>query len=119
MDKKLFVESINAIHQQVLLDIEISEHLGKAFPGAFQANLLPSNSILQNQLIKILQTEMKDGDKWIDYFCWELNFGQENWRLKVTDGGKEVPLTTPEDLYKLLLNGINRRKTQMATKFPR
>ena len=29
-------------------DIEVSKHLGKAFPDAFEANLLPKNQFLQN-----------------------------------------------------------------------
>jgi hypothetical protein len=110
MDKQLFIESIEAIQQQCEFDIEVSKNLGKAFPDAFDANLLPNNHFLQNALIKILQTEMNDlenvecGASWIEYFCWELNFGQENYRLKVYTNGKEVPMSNADELYYFLNN---------------
>ena len=110
MDKQLFIEAIDAIQKQVELDIEVSKHLGKAFPDAFEANLLPKNHFLQNILLKILQTEMNDlenvecGASWIEYFCWELNFGQENYRLKVYTNGKEVSMSNAAELYDFLNN---------------
>lgn len=110
MKKELFIEAIEAIKQQCELDDEVSKHLGKAFPNAFEANLLPKNHFLQNILLKILQTEMNDlesvecGATWIEYFCWELNFGQENYRLKVYSNGCEVPMSNAAELYDFLNN---------------
>ena len=108
MDKKLFVESIEAIKKQVQLDLEVAKHLGQAFPDAFEANLLPKNHFLQNALIKVLQAEMNDlelceyGQSWIEYFCFELNFGAENYRLKVYSEGKEIPMSNASELYDFL-----------------
>ena len=110
MDKQLFIEAIDAIQKQVELDIEVSKHLGKVFPYAFEANLLPKNHFLQNALLRVLQFEMNDlenvecGTSWIEYFCWELNFGSENYRLKVYSHGNEVPMSTAADLYDFLNN---------------
>ena len=110
MDKQLFIEAIEAIKKQVQLDIEVSKHLGKAFPEAFEANLLPKNHFLQNALIHILQVEMNDiqlceyGYSWIEYFCWELNFGEENYRKKVTQNGKEIKMSNAAELYDFLNN---------------
>ena len=110
MNKELFIEAIEAIQKQVQLDIEVSKHLGKAFPDAFEANLLPKNHFLQNVLLNILQTEMNDlenvecGASWIEYFCWELNFGAENYRLKVYSHGGEVPMSNAAELYDFLNN---------------
>ena len=110
MKKELFIEAIEAIKQQSELDNEISNNLGKAFPNAFSANLLPQNHFLQNALLKVLQTEMNDlkpvecGVSWIEYFCWELNFGAENYRLKVYSKGSEVPMSTAAELYDFLNN---------------
>lgn len=110
MDKQLFIEAIDAIQQQCELDEKVSKHLGQAFPDAFEANLLPKNHFLQNILLKILQTEMNDlenvecGASWIEYFCWELNFGQENYRLKVYTNGKEVSMSNAAELYDFLNN---------------
>ena len=110
MKKELFIEAIEAIKQQCELDDEVSKHLGKAFPDAFEANLLPKNHFLQNILIKILQTEMNDlenveyGASWIEYFCWELNFGDKNHSLKVYSHGMEVPMSNAAELYDFLNN---------------
>ena len=104
MDKKLFVETIDAVEKQAKLDVAVENHLGKAFPDAFTANLMPRNEILQNALIKILKIEMNDlEDSWIEYFCWELDFGKNNHRLKVISNEKEIPLTNASELYDFLL----------------
>ena len=110
MNKELFIEAIEAIQKQLQLDREVSEHLGKAFPYAFEANLLPRNNFLQNALIHVLQVEMNDlplcehGQSWIEYFLWELNFGEENYRLKVTQNGKEIKMSNAAELYDFLNN---------------
>ena len=110
MKKELFIEAIEALKQQCELDAEVSKHLGKAFPNAFEANLLPRNHYLQNALLKVLQTEMNDlesveyGASWIEYFCWDLNFGAENYRLKAYSHGKEVPMSNAAELYDFLNN---------------
>lgn len=110
MNKEIFIEAIEAIQKQVALDIEVSKHLGKAFPDAFDANLLPKNHFLQNALLHVLQVEMNDlqlcehEQSWIEYFLWELNFGEENYRLKVTDNGKNIPMSNASELYDYLIN---------------
>lgn len=108
MEKELFVKSIVAIQKQLQHDILVAEKLGEAFPNAFNANLLPDNHWLQNALIENLATAMKDKDSWIEHFCWELNFGAENYRLKVYDKDKkEISLSTPEELWEFLKNNKN------------
>ena len=110
MNKELFIEAIEAIQKQIQLDIEVSKYLGKAFADVFEANLLPKNHFLQNALLKVLQIEMNDlesvecGASWIEYFCWELNFGAENYRLKVYSNGGEVPMSNASELYDFLNN---------------
>ena len=102
MTKELFIECIEALSKQVEIDAKVSEHLAKAFPNTYAANLLPDNNILSEIIIKILRTEFNDCCDWINYYCYELDFGKENYRLKVYDKEKEIPLSIPEDLYNLL-----------------
>lgn len=110
ISRELFIEAIEAIQKQAEYDIEVSGHLGKAFPDAFTENLIPKNHFLQNALLHILQVEMNDlqlckyGQSWIEYFLWELNFGKENYRLKVTDHGKEVKMSNAGELYDFLIS---------------
>lgn len=115
MKKKLFVKTILAIKLQIQNDILISKKLGEAFPNSFSANLLPDNHWLQNALLEVLQIAMEDEfdtvykQSWIEYFCWELNFGEENYRLKAYDKNqKEIPLSTPGHLWEFLES--NRKK---------
>lgn len=130
MEKKLFIESIEAIEKQNNYDISVSENLAKAFPDCFQASLLPRNHFLQNALIKFLQESMNDVNKssCIEHFCGELDFGKKNHRLKVTIGKKNIPMSNAGELidvvfidefgylveekdskYKVLLSGAYHR----------
>lgn len=103
MDKTLFVKSIEAIRDNVRLHITRAELLTKLYPNSFAANLINTDSNLIDCFIDLLKEQMNDKDNWIEHFCWELNFGEENYRLKVLDKeGKEIPLTTAEDLWDLL-----------------
>ena len=44
-----------------------------------------------------------DKDKWIEYFCFELNFGRKWESGMITEkDGTDIILKTPEDLYDLL-----------------
>ena len=110
MTKELFIRAIEAIKKQRDHDVEMAKHLGAAFPNAFEANLLPNNESLQNMLIEILQIEMNDIEKakyqptWIEYFCWELDFGAENYRLGVFVNDEEVPMSNAAELYDFLIN---------------
>ena len=51
MKKESFVDAIKAIENQIKKDAEVAGHLSKAFPNAFEANLLPVNSILYDTII--------------------------------------------------------------------
>lgn len=44
-----------------------------------------------------------DKDKWIEYFCFELDFGKKWEPGMITEkDGTDIILKTPEDLYELL-----------------
>jgi len=104
MNKELFIECIQAIEKQMKYDEEVANNLGKAFPNAYKENLLPKNHLLQNALIHVLQVEMNDEfNSWIEYFLWETNFGEESYRLTASIDQKPIHLSTPEDLYDLLI----------------
>jgi hypothetical protein len=108
MTKELFIECIEALEKQSESDIEMVNNLEKVFPNVFNCgDLLPDNKI-EEMLIKVLKIELEDCCDWIGYYCYELDFGKENWRLKVyTKEGDEIPLKTAEDLYNLLTSSFN------------
>jgi hypothetical protein len=105
MKKELFIKAIEALKKQREIDIEVAKHLAKVFPYAFEANLLPNNESLKNMLVEILKEEMNDKKTcWIEYFCWELNFGSKNDHLKVYKNGIEIAMANATELYDLLIN---------------
>ena len=115
MKKESFVRIINAIDAQYSKDKENAKLLEKVFTDS---TIIPSYcDELTNSIIAALKSEMNDKkDSWIDYYIYELDFGRENDRLKANDKyGKELPLSTPENLYDLLENN-NRQKDEKTNK---
>ncbi|MEA2041152.1 MAG: hypothetical protein U9N85_01180 [Bacteroidota bacterium] len=111
MTKELFIEAVNAIEKQIRYDIEVSKNLGKVFPNAHSANLLPENHYINNVLIKVLQEEMGDtelcehGQTWIEWFCFETDFGNESWRLNAYDENKQlIKMSNAAELFDYLNN---------------
>jgi len=113
MTKELFIKSIEALQKQYEHDKKCSEALQVVFSAAFSSNLSYNNRFVNNVLLEILQIQMEDNhkDSWIEYYCFELDFGKENNRLKVYGRDKkEIPLKTPEDLWNLLKSNIKENK---------
>ena len=111
MKRETFIEAIEAIANQIRFDIEVSKKLGEAFPNAHTANLLPDNHFVSNALMKVLQEEMNDnelckyGQSWIEWFCFETDFGNESYRLKAFDENKlPIKMDNAGDLYDFLNN---------------
>lgn len=115
--KEVFVETISKIKQQYEWDKDCSEKLKSVFPNAFKANLMYENHLVMNQIVKLLQVAFNDNHEhsWIEYFLWELNFGEENYRLKATDkDGKNIPLSTAGELYDLLTGIVIKEKNSLT-----
>ena len=107
MKRELFIEAINAIEKQLEKDIEISKILGKVFTSAFEANLMPDNQLLSNALIKVLQEEMNDtkrkyGQSWIEWFCFETDFGKRSELKAYDENNKEIKMNNAGDLFDFL-----------------
>lgn len=98
--KQTFVEAINNIEKQYRAESKFSEAVNAYFCDDVD-NSLPRNWVV-NSLVKILQQHFNDekAESWIEYFCWEIDFGKEEAKVKVN--GKPFTLKTAEDLYKLL-----------------
>jgi hypothetical protein len=103
MNKETFIKAIEALEKQENYNFEFSEKLGKCFPNAHSANLLPDNHFLSNILIQILQEEMNDMDNWIEWFCYEKDFGKYEDIKAYDEDGKEIPMSTTEELYNFLI----------------
>lgn len=111
MKRETFIEAIEAIAKQIENDIKVGKSLGEAFPNAHTASLMPDTNYLINALIKVLQEDMNDtelcehGTSWIEWFCFETDFGSESWRLKAYNKDKSViPMNNAGELYDYLNN---------------
>lgn len=101
--KEEFVKAMESLRLQNEKDVEIAGLLGKAFPNAFEADLLPQTEIIQNGMIALLEELTNDRGEWIKHFMWELDFGKEAYRLKVYHNEKEYTLSDASKLYDFML----------------
>ena len=63
----------------------------------------------QDLCIELLGKIFHDVDGWISYWIYDLGYGKEYKHGMVTDvNGTNVPLKTPEDLYHLLVENLNK-----------
>lgn len=89
-----FVTSINNIKELTETNSYLSKYLLCDY-------LECGNNVICN-LVSCLQKLMCDDEnEWIDYYLWELDFGKHSGKVMVDD--KEIELTTPSDLYNLLI----------------
>ena len=102
--KQTFINAINSIDKLHKKNIQFAVNMGKCFPNSNSAHFITDTDFVTTALIQVLQELFKDNHahSWIEYFCWVLDFGRENWRLKATDNGTEIPLSTPEQLFDFL-----------------
>ncbi len=111
---ELFNEAINTLEEQYAKDRLFGQTLNICFPENYAENLMPNNSLLTNMLLKMLQHLTNDYTEtnlsWIEYYCFELNFGAKYKPGSVTDYDINVDLSTPTALYNFLLKNDSIRQ---------
>ena len=107
MTKELFIATINSIKKQIEIDRKNSSMLQEMFPD--DIIYCGDNSELFNALNKILKESMKDEYDWIDYFIYELDFGEKyrNGMVKESDGSI-IDLSNVERLYEFLIKTYSK-----------
>lgn len=98
MTKENFIQLVESLEKQTDYDKEMASHINKVF----KCDALYDTSIVQDSVIKVLESELSDVDRWIDYFIYELDFGREGTTGSVMINKKPVPMRTPEDLWNIL-----------------
>lgn len=97
-------EVFNEIIEDIRIANDYQENLNKFFSknGADGYIFQPDCTCSVLKLLHLIFGE-KDADEWIEHFCLELNFGRKYKEGDVLDkDGKNIPLTTTDDLYRLL-----------------
>ena len=103
MNKELFIEILNSLNKQDEVDSKCSEAFRVILPSDYISCY--DNSILVNQLLKILKIDYNDDtrDSWIDYFVYELDFGKKYKEGSCTyKDGTFIDLSTSEALWNFL-----------------
>ena len=110
MKRETFIMAIEAIEKQYHYDIEKAKSLACAFTNCKYTDFLDCNNYSANALIHVLKEEMNDTElcehlcSWIEWFCWETNFGNESFRLKAyRKDGSVIKMYTAGDLYDYLI----------------
>lgn len=95
MTKENFSELINAVKNH-------SEYIWNLYKD-YGIDFVNSPVMeIENEITKYLKAQFDDKCDWINYWMWELNFG-ENWKPgTVTENGNDIPLKTIDDLWNLL-----------------
>lgn len=105
LNKKDFVACINKMKEVERRIEAISDALRENCEDSLYCP--PS---LENQLIEVMKKIFRDEGKefsYIEYYIFELNYGEEWCEDSLRINGVSVPLKTPENLYDALLDEMN------------
>jgi len=106
--KKQFVAAINALKKQYEQDEECQKAFKVILPSDFISTY--PNHHLTNGFVELLANVFNDEGNWIDYFCYDLNFGKDYKKGCATHkNGKEINLSTSEKLYDFLVKEMKPR----------
>ena len=102
MTKELFIETIGELEKQKIHDRKCSDAFKVLLPHDYTSGY--DNHWIQEQLIKVLKVATNDNiqQSWIEYFIWELDFGNLYREGCVKISGKDIKLQTAFDLWDLL-----------------
>ena len=105
ISKELFIKCIYSLKKQISHD----KKCAKAFATILDSDhtSVYNTSFVTEQLVDVLKEFTNDengadGQSWIEYYIWELNFGANYKDGDVKIDGKNFRLTTPNDLWDLL-----------------
>ena len=113
--KEDFVDAINRLKAANNLQDDIDnlmEHARENIENDFMnaCALMINHEAL---VVKLLEVIMDDQDENISYFIYELQYGAEYEPGCYTINGKEVDISTPENLYDYLISEKERRDAEV------
>lgn len=94
MERETMIKALELIKEQMEVDRKFSKNMGKAFPDAFEANLLPNNTPLLEAVLTLLSNGDPMGREDISWFIYEADFGEKFGQIWI--GEKEVDVSSIE-----------------------
>ena len=99
ISKDLFVEVIN----DLMAACDYAEDLNKFFESHDVDGYIYQPDCFVT-VMKLLITLFKDEAQWLDTYIFNLEFGKKWKPGSIVDDGKEIKLSTPEELYDVLIS---------------
>ena len=101
LTKEQFVHYINFIKERK----EKVDQINEIFTEEFEDSVFYPHTRYETELIRLLQYVFNDSDNDIDYFIYELDFGENDMAGEAIErnDGTVVSLTSPEELYDYLI----------------
>lgn len=104
ISKQKFVETINILKEQTEQDGKFGAFIDEMFETDCSRY---KNYKLIEATIDLLKEQLNDNSdySWIDYYCYEMDFGNNPSNLKAyyKNDGPEIDLSSPEALYDFLI----------------
>lgn len=110
LSKETFIDTIKFIEKRASQVDEINT----IFTEEFEDSIFYPYSRYESKLVSILEEIFDDKEnKWISYYLYELDCGKSYKDGDITEKDKDgnvriIPLKTPEDLYNLLIEDMER-----------
>lgn len=108
IDKDTFVKAINDVKAAYDFQVQLDDFYRKN--GGYRKVDYPD---CIDTVIDLLHSIFWKADRngWIEYFCFELNFGRNYKDGTITyENGGNIRIKTAEDLYDFLLSGMENNK---------
>jgi hypothetical protein len=90
-----FAFLMNSIKKQLESDKEISYKIMDMFHNSY----FIKDTVLIDDVVTFLKNEFNDADNWIEYFIYELDFGELATPESVLIDGECIPIANLSDLY--------------------
>ncbi len=105
MKKELFIETINSIKKQFEHDDKCHEAFSILLNNDYVSGY--DNHHLTDAILRILKDDFKDTDNWIEYFIYELEFG-DKYKAGCCSykNGDNIDISNAEKLYDFLISEI-------------
>lgn len=100
--KDIFVQTINFMKERN----DAMDKINKVFIEEFVDSIFYPYFKYEAQLVNVLAASFDYDDdiirEWIEYYCYELDFGRQHKLGDVSKNHVSIPLGTPEELYDFL-----------------
>lgn len=109
VDKKVFISSLNSIKKQIDIDKKCNDAFKIILPESCISGYNTDDLI--RSYINLLKVCCNDTEKWIEYFIFDLHFGESKDLTEILiDKNTKIKIDTPEKLYDFMKKRYSKNK---------